>query len=311
MLPSFSDAMSTTFNKWVHQLDKSILSHEFKEWFEKIILSLAIVGFIIHIIYIGLVDFGLYDIPSVAGDLFISPIAAIYTPFSFILISEVYLLIYYIPSSFTTSVLKEYQIISLIVIRRIFKDIASVENTKNWFSVIENRALMIDMIGFILLFALIFLFRYLSQKQPKKEVINNFDRFLRTKKSISILLFFTFVVLIFYSLVQWIIEARQFSLGSIEKLSDINYVFYNEFFTILILVDVLILLISLFYIDDYSRLIRNSGFIISTILIRLSFSAPSELTTPLVLAGVSFGVLVLMIYNYMGKMSDDVDNVED
>lgn len=291
-------------NATLDKLNQLFLSEHFKERFEKVILYLAIIGFFVHLIYIALVDFGWYEKPSVAGDLFINPISAIYTPFSFILISEVYLLIYYIPNSFTTSVLKEYQIISLIIIRRIFKDIANVENTQNWFSIQENRALIIDMVGFILLFVLIVLFSYLSKKRFKNDQknIEQFTQFIKTKKIISLLLFVTFVILIFYSLGQWILEVRQFNLGAIEELSDINYIFYNEFFTLLILVDVLILMISLFYIDDYNRLIRNSGFIISTILIRLSFSAPDELTIFLVLSGVLFGVLILWIYNYMGKV---------
>ena len=52
-----------------------------------------------------------------------NPISGIYTPFSIILYYEIFLLIYYLPRSFTTSILKQFEIISLIVIRRIFYDI--------------------------------------------------------------------------------------------------------------------------------------------------------------------------------------------
>jgi Ca2+/Na+ antiporter len=67
----------------------------------------------------------------------------------------------------------------------------------------------------------------------------------------------------------------------------------------LILADVVILLISFRYTEEYSKLIRNTGFIIATILIRLSFSADGFLTMILILTGVSFALLILKIYNAM------------
>jgi hypothetical protein len=57
-----------------------------------------------------------------------NPISAIYTPFSFIIIYEV-LLIYYLPKSFTTYITKRYEIITLIIIRKLFKDLSSLQLT--------------------------------------------------------------------------------------------------------------------------------------------------------------------------------------
>jgi len=51
--------------------------------------------------------------------MFTNPIAAIYTPFSFILIYEVYLLVFYLPKSTTIYIGKQYEIITLILIRGI------------------------------------------------------------------------------------------------------------------------------------------------------------------------------------------------
>jgi hypothetical protein len=81
--------------------------------------------------------------------------------------------------------------------------------------------------------------------------------------------------------------------------SQIDGLFFNQFFTLLILADVVILLISFRYTEEYSKLIRNTGFIIATILIRLSFSAEGFLTMILILTGVSFALLILKIYNAM------------
>jgi hypothetical protein len=82
---------------------------------------------------------------------------------------------------------------------------------------------------------------------------------------------------------------------------NINYLFFNDFFTLLILVDVFILLLSFAYTDRYSQLIRNTGFIISTILLRLSFSASGITGILLIISGIVFGLLILLIYNAIEK----------
>jgi hypothetical protein len=68
------------------------------------------------------------------------------------------------------------------------------------------------------------------------------------------------------------------------------------------LVDVFILLISFQYTERYSQLIRNTGFIISTILLRLSFSAIGITSIILLVSGIAFGIIILAIYNQMEKV---------
>tara|TARA_X000000368_G_scaffold383991_1_gene342265 strand:+ start:159 stop:461 length:303 start_codon:yes stop_codon:yes gene_type:complete len=83
--------------------------------------------------------------------------------------------------------------------------------------------------------------------------------------------------------------------------ANIDYLFFVDFFTILILVDVFILLVSFQYTERYSQLIRNTGFIISTILLRLSFSAEGLTSLLLLVSGIVFGLIILLIYNNMEK----------
>jgi hypothetical protein len=90
-----------------------LLSEETRKKTENVILKLALFSFLIHIALIYFFKLGLVDPPS-NSDLLNHPISAIYTPFSFILIYEVYLLIYYLPKSFTTYINKQYEIITLL-----------------------------------------------------------------------------------------------------------------------------------------------------------------------------------------------------
>ena len=102
--------------KKIENLFSIVFSENVIKRVEKYILYLASVGFVIHLSLIFLNNYNLVDLSIINSNLLSNPISALYTPFSFILVYEAFLLIYYIPRSFTTAVGKQYEIISLIVI---------------------------------------------------------------------------------------------------------------------------------------------------------------------------------------------------
>ena len=134
---------------------------------EKYILIFSIVSFFVHLTLIYLNRFELIQLND-PYQLLSNPIAAIYTPFSFILIYEIYLLIYYLPRSITTYISKQYEIITLIVIRRIFKDISNISLQDDLFTSTYNAQIFIDLGAAVLLFFLIYLFR---QRQDQHGVL--------------------------------------------------------------------------------------------------------------------------------------------
>jgi hypothetical protein len=239
--------------------------------------------------------------------LFNNPIAAIYTPFSFILIYEVYLLVYYLPKSTTIYIGKQYEIILLIIIRRIFKDISNLELTSNWFAVKYDLIFLYDIIAVVVLFFLIFIFYRLSDRQKKNVVINEkIEKFILTKNRIASFLIPILLFLSLYSFINWI-NTSFFSVNAlVYKFEDINKIFFEDFFTILILVDVLILLFSFLHSDKFSTVIRNSGFIISTIMIKLSFNTDGILNVILLVLSVIFGIIILFIHNKYEKLQTNI-----
>tara|TARA_B100001057_G_scaffold151206_1_gene151142 strand:- start:2305 stop:3177 length:873 start_codon:yes stop_codon:yes gene_type:complete len=267
--------------------------------FEKLILFLATSGFIIHLVLILLNNNGYIDLSFFNDSLFVNPISAIYTPFSFILIYEAFLLIYYLPRSFTTSIAKQFEIMSLILIRKIFKDIPDVNLSDNWILNENNLQLIYDLVGVLVVFYLIYLFKKLKENLPQLPVHTNLERFLGYKKLISLLLIPTLILLCIFSFLDW--YGAVFIGG--ENSPNIDYLFFVEFFGILILVDVFILLISFQYTERYSQLVRNTGFIISTILLRLSFNAGGLTSILLLISGIVFGLIILYIYNKMERTS--------
>ena len=272
------------------------ISEKSKKNIEKNVLVASVISFILHLILIYLNKFEIVKIYD-PYNLLNNPISAIYTPFSFILIYEIYLLIYYLPRSISTYISKQFEIITLIVIRRIFKNISDMDIKNDLIFNAISKDIFIDLVAALLLFFLIYLFRRNSIKSERNSDQESFKLFVRIKKWTSCLLIPILSTLAVINFIIWV-SASYFN---IVELSSINSIFFDEFFQILILVDVLLLIFSFFNSDSFHTIIRNSGFIISTILIRISFMAEGLINIILILSSLLFGLFILLIYNECEK----------
>lgn len=268
---------------------------------ERIILVIAIISFLVHLSVIYLVDYGVISLNS-PSELLKNPIAAIYTPFSFILVYEVYLLIFFLPKSITTYIGKQYEIITLIIIRRLFKDLSNLSLSPDWFKIKYDLQFTYDLVASLLLFFLIFQFNIRSKKRFRTglndEIKNErIERFIIIKKVLAASLVPTIIIVAVYSFTTWMLGTLNIEVTRNIPFININNIFFEQFFTILISVDVILLLFSFFHTDEFHKVIRNSGFIISTILIRISFSVTGLLNTILIVSAIIFGLLILIIHN--------------
>ena len=277
--------------KKINDLHAFIFSKKNIKILESIILFLAVFGFIVHL---GLIYLNInYNIEFLKGvdNLLRNPISALYTPFSFILVYEAFLLVYYFPRSFTTSIRKEYEIISLVMIRKVFEDIPNI-NLESGILNADSLPLFYNLAGILIIYYFIFLFKKVKSKIPKKDPKTNLSRFISYKKTLSIILLPILFFLCFSNLYDW-----SYSVFILQNFTEnVNNIFFIDFFTILILIDVFILLISFKYTEEYAQVLRNTGFIISTILLRLSFSVYGLSSVLLLIGGVLFGLIILKIY---------------
>lgn len=297
--------VNSKLESYYSKLNSFVLSETLKEKLEKVIVITAIVSFLIHLAIIGLIDFNLLDFGEYDGNLIISPISAIYTPFSIILIYEVYLLVFYLPKSITIYIGKQYEIITLILIRKIFYDLSNLEFSSDWFSIEADIQFTIDLLSTLVLFFLIFQFYRLNSKNKveKEKLTNKTKSHIKVKNVFASILVPSIAFLALFSFGYWFYETLTGSDYSSTSIKTVNTVFFDDFFTVLILIDVLLLLFSFLQTEEFSRVIRNSGFVISTILIKLSFSADNIINTVLIVVAVSFGVLILYIYNQYFKLN--------
>lgn len=295
-------------------LYRKFLSPGTKEKSEVAILWIALFSFIIHLIIITLVQFNIISIDD-SSHLLTNPIAAIYTPFSFILVYEVYLLIYYLPKSTSTYISKQYEIIALIIIRRLFKDLSDLSLTSDWFSISNDLQFTYDLVASVVLFYLIYLFNNQRKKlykiQETKESQENLSKFIVAKKLIATALVPILVITAVYSFLYWSCGILHISSINPIPFKNINNVFFEHFFNILIVADVILLIFSFFHTDEFHKVIRNSGFIISTILIRISFSVTGIINVVLIISAILFGLLMIYIHNkYEKDLANQLKEIE-
>jgi len=300
----------------LEKLHQKLLSKKTKERSERVILWIALVSFIIHLLMIGLIHFNIITINE-PSNLLKNPIAAIYTPFSFILVYEVYLLIYYLPKSTSTYISKQYEIIALIVIRRLFKDLSDLSLSYDWFNIKNDLQFTYDLIASVFLFYLIYLFHvqrtrvYRTIKNSKNQS-SSISKFINAKKWIATALVPVLLIIAIYSFLNWSITIFQPLETNAVSFKNINNIFFEQFFNILIIADVLLLLISFFHTDEFHKVIRNSGFIISTILIRVSFSVSGIINNILIVSAILFGLSMLFIHNkFEKKLTEEIQEKND
>ena len=283
-----------------------IFTHASRKAIGRWALYLAIFSFIVHLL---LHLFRSYIPGGMDAALLRDPISAIYTPFSILLVYEAYLMIYYLRRSTTIYIAKQYEVISLILIRGLFKDMAALDLKIATWSSQHNLEFAADIILVVLAFYLVYWFYRLSgtykyadfEAMEQKEIGPRLKQFIQAKNYLSLVLFVVFVILGFQSFFTWMVPTFQ----HIEQANmvAVNAIFFEQFYNFLIISDVIILLLSFLYSDNFPVIIRNSSFVISTIMLKLSFTAEGLLSQILILLGIGFGVLMLHVHNKYKALS--------
>ena len=283
-----------------------VFTHAFRKTIGRWALYLAIFSFIVHLLLHLL---RAYIPGGTEAALLSDPISAIYTPFSILLVYEAYLMIYYLRRSTTIYIAKQYEVIALILIRGLFKDMAVLDLKVATWSSQHNLEFAADVILVVLAFYLVYWFYKLSgtykyadfEAMEEKEIGPRLKQFVQAKHLLSLVLFAVFVVLGVQSFFAWIVPTFQ----HIEQANmvAVNAIFFEQFYNFLIISDVIILLLSLLYSDNFPVIIRNSSFVISTVLLKLSFTAEGLLSQVLILLGIGFGVLMLHVHNKYKALS--------
>ena len=265
------------------------LGHKANETLRQLCIQTAILGFLVHLLLCLFYQLDLLNFTVQTSGLFDSYLDALYTPFSIFLAYEVYELIRTIPDSFTNSIGKQFEIITLLVVRDILKRLSDIDASVT--STVDDSitVLAVECLAFMILFSTALLF---SRAHREATSISNdseeLDKFISQKKQLAVLLFIVYILTAIYSLSTW-------SYGVFEGDGSTNRtIFFLDFFTVLIMADILILLVSYQYITEFAYLARNTGFILSTVILRVAIASPGMSGAILFILAGCLGSAVLL-----------------
>ena len=278
--------------KWNKKLFELSMGDAAEEKIRKAAILAAVLGFFAHMAIWVLFSTERISITGEASELVSSPLSALYTPFSILLVYEVYQLIRTIPDSFSSSVGKQYEIATLLVVRDILKRLSEVESSEGWGISSDLGFLLVECGAFLALFYTSLTYFRISDGADKSgDVSDDVVIFVEAKRGVANTMLLVFLSVAAYSFLTWI-ESVQEGGGSVSRV-----IFFLDFFTFLILADILILLISYWFYTDFGNLARNTGFVLSTVIIRVAIS--SEGVSSMVLFTLSgvLGIAILRIFD--------------
>lgn len=212
--------------------------------------------------------------------------------FTLILGLEVVGLIFILPASLSKSMGKQLEILTLILLRNAFKELAIMPEpiSVDMDSIAQLLDIAVSGAGALAVFICLGFYRRMVSRQPvllRDEDL--LDRYVLCKKMLSLCLLALCIGIAILDLPA-LIEHR-----------DVH--FFETIYTVLIFADITMVLIAQRFMPSYYAVFRNSGYVIGTLMMRLSLSAP-----PLLCSGVAVFAAIYVLALTWGTMVFSSEN---
>lgn len=218
---------------------------------------------------------------------------AIELAFTLILGIEVISLIFVLPTSLSSSMGKQFEILTLILLRNAFKVLSFLPEPvyigmDNFMHLVEIAA---SGTAALIVFLCLGVYRRYNRRWHAKMTTEAIARYVSSKKLVAMFLLATFIGIGGYDI--WL------------TFTGHEVHFFETIYTVLIFADIAMVLIAQRYMPCYYAVFRNSGFVVGTLLMRLSLSAPpllccaTSVFAAFFVLGLNFGA------NYFAPQAED------
>jgi hypothetical protein len=250
----------------------------------QVIGTLILVAFVAALIAIELGRYGVLP-PRLAALVPTSHFYAIDVAFTFLLLFEVVELVFGLARSVAGAAGKQFEILSLILLRSSFKELVEFPEPLAWLpDPTPVLHILSDAFGALLIFVVLGAYYHAQRHQPITRGAEEQARFVASKQVVALLMLAAFIGIGVYEVVAWVMG-----------LAAPDY--FATFYTVLIFSDVLIVLLALLFSSTYHVVFRNSGFAVATVMIRLALAAPPYFNALLGLGAALFALGLTLAYN--------------
>lgn len=205
--------------------------------------------------------------------------AAVRFAFSMLLLVEVVSLIFIIADSTSLATGKQLEIMSLLLLREAFTDISQLDYvivlSRDWLVIVQ---IIMASLAAVALFAVKHFFLQWHHVQSYRDM----GAYIAIKKCTSLVLLAVFLALLGYDIY------RMMFLGE-------GSLFLRAFYTVLIFTDIFLVFIGQYYTPSFVATFRNSGFAVSTLLMRIALGSPHYISALLCV----FAAFYLLLLNWV------------
>jgi hypothetical protein len=285
---------------WIINKSSSFFDSLYAYWqsdrFVKVSGSILVAVYLVFLLLIGLKRVPLFEdyLSLVPANFF----KAIEFAFTLLLFFEVISLVFTIPKSISKSVSIQLEIFSLILLRNAFKIFGNFSGQFTW-QHIEQQIYIIfaNAFGALIIFLVLMYIRKVERHLSICNSKGSLIKFVRIKKLISLILLIVSAIMIIADVSLYFLDMHIFD-------------FFHTFYTLLIFTDILIVFISLRYSNNYYVIFRNSGYAISTVLLRIALEIPEPY---LIIIGLVATLLVLslvLVYNKAYQLDEKIKDIK-
>ena len=131
--------------------------------------------------------------------------------------------------------------------------------------------------------------------------VEDLKTYVKGKRIVAQLLLITYIVIAVLAFSGW-------AIGVYDGMGDADRkIFFLDFFTVLILADILILLMFYRYSDDFNALARNTGFVLATVILRVAIGASGVSALILFMVSGLLGIAILRITQHFYTPPSEMD----
>ncbi len=213
---------------------------------------------------------------------------AIKLAFTLVLLMELIDLAFVLPCSVSKSVGKQFEILALILLRNAFKELTHfAEPIHISDPLTQVLPIVSDGLGAVLLFVGLGIYHGLHRQQGPEKDKKELYHFVAAKKGVALMLLAVFLVTGLWVLYSFIFQG--------------HFVEYFEVvYTVLIFTDILLVLIAQRHQPHFRAIFRNSGYALSTLLIRLALAAPRYYDVAIALTAMLLAIGITAAYTIYG-----------
>lgn len=201
---------------------------------------------------------------------------------------EVIGLVLGIAQSVSNAAGKQFEIFSLILLRHSFEEFGHLGEPIVWAQAREPVLRMLSNgFGALVIFVVLGFYYAAQRHRPLTDDARDRQSFVAAKKLVALALLAIF---------GWLAVHAALS----ERAS-----FFESFYTVLVLADVLLVFLSLRHSASYQVVFRNTGLAVATVILRVALSAPAFYNAALGVAAAVFALALTFAVNRLGPIGSE------